>query len=124
MNTYKLKKGASIPDFKQAVERLVKEILANHKGAISFKLLSEGDALSQHSVLLAGRPDACASPVSQGYGWVDCITWETMDDYNAFLKAAESNPTDSALAFYAFLNMNSCKSHVYTVELDMEARND
>ena len=93
--SYPLKKGASVPDFKQAVERLVKEIFTNRKGAVSFKLFAEGD------------------------GWADCITWETMDDYNAFLKAAESNPTESALAFYAFLNMNSCKSHVYTVEMDM-----
>ena len=96
MNTYKLKKGASVPDFKQAVERLVKEILANNKGAISFKLFAEGD------------------------GWADCITWETMDAYSAFLKAAESNPTESALAFYAFINMNTCKSHVYTVEMNMK----
>jgi len=95
MNTYKLKKGASVPDFKYAVERLVKEILANHKGAISFKLLAEGD------------------------GWADCIMWDTMENYNAFLQAAQSNPTESALAFYAFLNMNTCKSHVYTVEMDM-----
>jgi hypothetical protein len=95
MNTYKLKKGASVPDFKHAVERLVNEILANHKGATSFKLLAEGD------------------------GWADCIAWETMEDYDAFLKAAKSNPTESALAFYAFINMSTCKSHVYTVEMEM-----
>ena len=94
MNTYKLKKGASVPDFKQAVAQLAKEILAQHKGALSFKLLAEGD------------------------GWADCITWQTMEDYDAFLKAAQSSPTPAALAFYAFLNMNTCKSHVYTVEMD------
>ena len=97
MNTYKLKKGASVPDFKQAVERLAKEISANHKGVVSFKLFSEGD------------------------GWADCIMWDTMENYNAFLEAAQSNPTEAALAFYAFLNMNSCKSRVYTVEMDIRS---
>jgi len=94
-NAYKLRKGASVPDFKAAVKRLVEENFAKRQGFISFKLLAEGD------------------------GWADCSEWETMGDYNAFLEAAQSNPTETALAFYAFLNMNSCKSRVYTVEIDV-----
>ena len=95
MNTYKLKKGASVPDFKQAVERLLKEIFANHKGVISFKLLSEDD------------------------GWADCIIWDSTENYNAFMEAAQSKPTEAALTFYSFLNMSSCVSRVYTVEMDV-----
>jgi len=94
INTYKLKKGTSIPDFKEAVRRLVEENIIKHKGCISFKLLAEDD------------------------GWADYSEWETMEDYNAFLEAAQKNPSEAALAFYEFLNMNSCKSRVYTVEID------
>jgi heme-degrading monooxygenase HmoA len=94
-NTYKLRKGASIPDFKEAVNSLIETDFTNRQGFISFKLLAEGD------------------------GFADYSEWETMEDYNAFLEAAQSSPSETALAFYAFLNMNSCKSRVYTVEIDM-----
>ncbi|MCL2406666.1 MAG: hypothetical protein FWC95_01925 [Defluviitaleaceae bacterium] len=98
-NTYKLIKGSSITDFKKTVERLVKDIFANCKGVVSFKLLADGD------------------------GWADYTAWETMDDYNAFIKAAET-PSEAALAFYGFINFSTCKSRVYTVEADMEIGSD
>jgi len=94
-NTYKLKKGTSVPDFKEAVKLLIEKDFTNRQGFISFKLLAEND------------------------GFADYSEWETMEDYNAFLEAAQSSPSETALAFYAFLNMNSCKSRVYTVEIDM-----
>jgi len=94
-NTYKLRKGASIPDFKEAVKSLIEKDFTNRQGFISFKLLAESD------------------------GFADYSEWETMEDYNAFLEAAQSSPSETALAFYEFLNMNSCKSRVYSVEIDM-----
>ena len=94
-NTYKLRKGVSVPDFKEAVKLLIEEDFVGRKGFISFKLLAEND------------------------GFADYSEWETMEDYNAFLEAAQSKPSETAQAFYALLNMNSCKSRVYTVEIDM-----
>ena len=94
-NTYKLKKGASVHDFKEAVKLLIEKDFAKRQGFISFKLLAEGDDFADYS------------------------EWETMEDYNAFLEVAQTSPSETALAFYAFLNMNSCKSRVYTVEIDM-----
>jgi heme-degrading monooxygenase HmoA len=94
-NTYKLRKGVSVPDFKEAVKLLIEKDFAPRKGFISFKLLAEND------------------------GFADYSEWESMEDYNAFLEAAQSSPSDTALAFYAFLNMNSCKSRVYTTLIDM-----
>ena len=95
MNTYKLKKATSVSDFKQAAAAVAKEISENHKGFVSFKLLTEGD------------------------GWADFIMWDSMESYNAFMEAAQSSPTEAALLFYSFLNMPSCKSRVYTVEVEM-----
>ena len=94
VNTYKLRKGADVAEFKRAVEVLVKENFVGRKGLMSFKLLVEGDT------------------------WMDCSRWETREDHAAFLKDAE-NPTESALAFYGFLNMVSCRSRVYDVEMEI-----
>ena len=94
-NTYKLRKGVSVPDFKDAVKLLIEKDFAPRKGFISFNLLAEND------------------------GFADYSEWESMEDYNAFLEAAQSSPSETALAFYAFLNMNSCKSRVYTALIDM-----
>jgi len=55
-NTYKLKEGASVPDFLLAIEKLIKE----HEGYVSFRLLAENDT------------------------WVDSVTFKTMDDLNVF----------------------------------------
>jgi len=92
-NTYKLVDGASVPDFFLAVEKLIKENVSKQKGFVSFKLLAEGDA------------------------WADYAMFETMDDLNAFLESAQNNSSVSAEEFYSFLNFNTCKSHIYTVEM-------
>jgi heme-degrading monooxygenase HmoA len=94
LNTYKLVKGAGIPAFKQAVTRLIDENFKKCKGFISFKLLSQDN------------------------DWADVSEWETMEDYNAFLREAERNPSEAALSFYKFINFNTCKSRVYTVETE------
>jgi hypothetical protein len=94
-NTYKLKNGASVPDFLLAVEKLIKEYVSKQKGYVSFQLLAENDT------------------------WADSVTFETMDNLNAFLEtseAAQANGTnDLAEKFYSFLNFNTCKSNIYSV---------
>ena len=84
LNTYKLKKGASIPDFLLAVENLNNEYISKQKGYISFQLLIDGET------------------------WADSTTFETMDDAKSFASAKE--PNEFAEKFYSFLNFNSCKS--------------
>ena len=95
-NSYKLKEGASVPDFLITIEQLFQENMSKHKGFISAKLLIDGDT------------------------WADYGVFETIDDLNTFLesaKAAQSNGTnDLAEKFYSFLNFDSCKSHIFSVE--------
>jgi len=88
-NSYKLKKGVSIPDFLLAVENLNNEHISKQKGYVSFKLVNDGDT------------------------WADFTNFETMDDARKF---AEGTPNDLALKFYSFINVNSCKSHFFSVE--------
>jgi hypothetical protein len=88
--TYKLKNGVSVPDFLLAVEKLIKEHISKQKGYVSFQLL-EGDT------------------------WADSVTFDTMDNLNAFLESSEKNKNELAEAFYSFLNFNTCKSNIYTV---------
>jgi heme-degrading monooxygenase HmoA len=95
-NSYKLIKGASVPDFLIAIDNLAKQISKN-KGFISSTLLLEGDT------------------------WADYSTWESMDDLKAFLELARTNKTDLAEEFYSFLNFNTCKSHVYSVERNWQS---
>jgi len=89
--SFKLKKGASVPDFLLAAEKLNNDYISKQKGYISWKQLVDGDT------------------------WADVITFETMDDLNSF-KEASNNPSETALAFYSFINLNSCKVHLFTVE--------
>lgn len=95
-NSYRLKKGSSVPDFLLAVEKLVNEIASKHKGYISFALFVDGET------------------------WADYSIWETMDDLNAFVAAAEaasaSGTNELAEKFYSFLNFNSCRSYHFTVK--------
>jgi len=91
-NTYKLKKGASVPDFLIAVENLKINYLSKQKGFISFKLLVDGET------------------------WADATTFETMEDAKNFAEACE--PNEFAEKFYSFLNFNSCKSNFFSVEKD------
>ena len=90
-NSYKLKKGASVPEFLQAIDNLSEQIKQN-KGFISTALLREGDK------------------------WADYSTWETMEDLQAFLEAAQENKTDLAEKFYSYLDFKTCVSRVYSVE--------
>ncbi|MDR3001514.1 MAG: hypothetical protein LBU89_09645 [Fibromonadaceae bacterium] len=88
--SYKLKKGASVPDFLLASENLNNEYMSKQKGYISWKQLLEDEM------------------------WVDLLTFETMGDAKKI-----SNPSGkNALAekFYSFINLNSCKSHLFSVE--------
>ena len=88
--SYKLKKGASVPDFLQAAETLNNEYMSKQKGYISWKQLVDGET------------------------WVDLLTVETMDD--AVRISNPSEPNALAEKFYSFINLNSCKAHLFTVE--------
>jgi len=92
-NRYKLKAGVSVPDFLLAIEQLIKEHVSKQKGYVSFQLLKEDDA------------------------WVDSVTFETMDNLNAFLESSQKNSNELAEKFYSFLNFATCKSTVYSVEM-------
>ena len=94
LNSYKLKKGASVPDFLLAVDRLWNEHISKQKGFISSKLLVDNET------------------------WTDFTIFESMDDLNAFLALSEKTGGTNDLAenFYSFLNLNSCKSHLFSVE--------
>jgi len=88
--SYKLKKGASVPDFLLASEKLNSEYMCKQKGYISWKVLNEGET------------------------WVDLLTFETMEDAKRVSQPSETN--DLAEQFYKFINLNSCKSHIFSVE--------
>jgi hypothetical protein len=89
--SYKLKKGASVPDFLQAAEKLNNEHISKQKGYVSWKQLVADNT------------------------WADIITFETMDDLNAF-KEASRKPDELAKKFYSFMNLFSCKVHLFSVE--------
>jgi len=91
-NTYKLKDGMSVPDFLLVFENLIKEHISKQQGYISCKLLADGDT------------------------WVDCVVFNTMDNLNAFLESSQSNSNELAEKFYSFLDFDTCKSNIYTVE--------
>lgn len=89
--SYKLVKGASVPEFLVASEKTHNEVLSKKKGFISWKVLIDGDT------------------------WVDLVTWETLDD----AKNAENDdgkPNSIAQKFYSFIDFSSLKNQVYTVE--------
>ncbi|MCL2546658.1 MAG: hypothetical protein FWE06_05615 [Oscillospiraceae bacterium] len=89
--SYKLKKGASVPDFLSASERLNNEHISKQKGYISWQQLVDGDT------------------------WADICTFETMDDLENF-KAASRNPCEAAKEFYSFMRLMTCKQHIFSVE--------
>jgi len=89
--SYKLVKGASVPDFLLASEKCHDEVLSRKNGFISWELLANGDT------------------------WVDLVKWETMEDaVNA--EKDDGNPNPVAQEFYSFINFNSLKMQAYTVE--------
>ena len=89
-NYYKLKKGASVPDFLDSVENLINDYASKQKGFISFMLLFDGDT------------------------WADFGIFETMEDAKNFENPGSTN--DLAKKFYSFLNFNTCRSRIYSVE--------
>ena len=88
--TYQLKKDVSIEDFLRASEQCNKEVLSRQKGFISWEVLRDGDT------------------------WVDLVKWETAEDAQKGETAGAGNP--AARAFYAFINMRTCKQVLYTIE--------
>ena len=92
VNSYKLKKGASVPDFLLAVDELLNEHISKQKGFVSCKLLADGET------------------------WADYTTFETMDDLSAFLESSQTAQNDLAEKFYSFLDFSTCKSQMYSVE--------
>ena len=90
-NTYKLNDGASVPDFLLAIELLIRDYVSKQKGYISFQLLAEGDT------------------------WVDSVTFETMDNLNAFMESSQNDRSELAENFYSFLNFDTCISKIYSV---------
>ncbi|MCL2446105.1 MAG: hypothetical protein FWD06_05010 [Oscillospiraceae bacterium] len=91
--SYPLKKGASVPDFLAAAEKLNNEFISKQQGYVSWQQFRDGDI------------------------WADAITFETMEDLKNF-KVVSKNPSELAEAFYAFINPNPmrCKTHVFAVE--------
>jgi len=89
--SFKLKKGASVPEFLAAAEQLNNEHISKQKGYISWKQLNDGDT------------------------WLDMCTFETMEDIKAF-EANSANPSELAQHFYSFINMPSCKVRYFTIE--------
>ena len=88
--TFNLAEGASVPDFLIAAEKLNNEYMSKQKGFISWKQLVEGEL------------------------WADLLTWETIDDAKKILESSSPNPL--AEKFYSFIDMPSCKVHLFSVE--------
>ena len=89
--SFKLKKDAVAADFLAAAQKLNDEFISKQKGYISWKQLFDGER------------------------WADMCTFETMDDLRNF-KEASKTPCEAALNFYSFINLPSCKEHIYSVE--------
>jgi len=93
--SYKLKRGASVPDFLLAAEKLNNEHISKQKGYISWKQLYDE------------KKDR----------WADYCTFETMDDLNTFLEVSR-NPGELAKKFYSYMRRNPFyfKTHFFTVK--------
>lgn len=89
--SYKLVEGASVSDFLLASEKTHNEVLSKKKGFISWKVLVDGDM------------------------WVDLVAWETLDDAKNAVND-DGNPNPIAQMFYSFIDFNSLKNQVYSVE--------
>lgn len=87
--SFKLKKGVSEADFLLASEKCHNDVLSKQKGFISWEVLRDGDT------------------------WVDLVKWETIEDAKRGETAGANHP--AAKAFYAFINMNSCKLQLYSL---------
>ena len=88
--SFKLVEGASVPDFLLASEKLNNEYMSKQKGYISWKQLIDGEI------------------------WADLLTWETMDNAEKILESSSTNAL--AEKFYSFIDPESCKIHLFSVE--------
>ena len=88
--SFKLKKGVSEEEFLQASKKCHDEVLSPQKGFISWEVLRDGDT------------------------WIDLVKWESAEDAKNGETAGAANP--AAHAFYACINMMSCKTRLYTLE--------
>ena len=89
--SFQLKKGASVPDFLLAAEKLNNEYISKQKGYVSWQQLTDGDT------------------------WADILTFETMADVKKF-EADAGNSGELAGNFYSFINLPSCKVNYFSVE--------
>ncbi len=88
--SFNLAEGASVPGFLLAAEALNHEYMSKQKGYISWKQLREGET------------------------WVDLLMWESMEDAQRMMEPEEPNPW--AEEFYSFIDMESCRVQVFSVE--------
>jgi len=86
--SFKLKKGTNIPDFLAAAKTLNDEHISKQKGYISWQQYVDKET------------------------WADFCTFETMEDLQNFVANSEK-PNEYAQAFYAFINMPSCRMNLY-----------
>jgi len=93
-NSYKLKKGVSIPDFLLAVEKLIHGHVSKQTGFLSSKIAVDGET------------------------WADFTTFETMEDAKRFAEA--NDPNGFSEQFYSFINFNSCVTRFFAVEASYE----
>ena len=88
--SFNLAKGASKSDFLLAAEKVNNEFLSKQKGYISYKQLVDGE------------------------NWVDLLTWETIEDAQNAMEVGGMN--DANLKFFSFLDGESVKVQLFTVE--------
>ncbi|MCL1964819.1 MAG: hypothetical protein FWF69_07140 [Firmicutes bacterium] len=88
--SFALKKGASVPDFLLASEKMNSGSLSRLKGYVSRKLLVHGET------------------------WADLVIWETMED--ALNAAKTIGEYDAARAYFSFLDEKSVDMRHFFVE--------
>ena len=88
--SYKLATGASASDFLLASEKVHSAFMSKQKGYIAWQVLVDGDT------------------------WADVLTWETMDDAQNAMAAGSADAANQA--FFAFLDEESVKMQIFTVE--------
>ena len=89
-NSYKLQKGASVPDFLLAMETLINEFVSKQKGFVSSKTLVDGEM------------------------WADFTIFESIDDLQAFIPLCNNN--ELARKCYTFMDFGTLKSHVFSLK--------
>lgn len=87
--TYKLNEGVSDEAFLAASKACNDEVLSRQPGFLSWDILRSGDT------------------------WVDLVKWASAEDAQNAETAGAENP--AAHAFYALIDMDTCKMQLYTV---------